>query len=594
MEAGDSIAIVGETGSGKSTIIQLIEGFYYCSLGSVKIDGKDIREYDLLALRKFISLVSQEPILFNCSIAENIRMGKEDASIEAIRIASTEAEANSFIENLPEKYDTWVGVKGALLSGGQKQRIALARAMIKNPKILLLDEATSALDVNTERAIQSTIDKIMISTTTVIVAQRLSTVKRAKQIVVLDKGIVIESGDYEYLIEKDGHFKRLLGVQIEVEKKTAVNIIDIEARPQFDRNVEDAVVLEKVKSDKVVISRILAFLSDYWALVIVICISAAVSGICIPVFSYFVGMNSYILLDPTETDKVGEIKTNFMFLTEASVVVFIGMLVMCIALSRIAQLITYELRYKSLNSLLYYDQKFYDRPKSAPSLLSSGLSNDCDQVSNLGGPLIGLSLFVLVAMVGGFAIGVAHDPILAFFIIAFLPALFYLSGKSDRIVSKGIAVRNLEQTSVIASDAFTNIKTVQSFNRQEYFYNRYIASSIAENVNVVKLSYVNGLLFGLRFLLLFSLWGTAAWYGAYRVKEGDLSMKDMMITYFSVIMTNLSFFIVAFLVPDIESGVKGGKHLFKIIDYLPEINANSDEGSFGLIKGAIEFKDVKF
>ena len=595
VEAGESLAIVGETGSGKSTIIQLIEGFYYCSSGSVKIDGMNIKEYDLISLRKFISLVSQEPILFNCSIAENIRIGKEDASLEEIMIVSAEAEANSFIENLPESYDTWVGVKGALLSGGQKQRIALARAMIKKPKILLLDEAISALDVNTERAIQSTIDKIMINTTTVIVAQRLSTVKRARQIVVLDKGSVVESGDYEYLIGKDGYFKRLLGVQKEAKRKAALTTIDAEAHGlQLQRSDRSRKVLEETATDKMIIKRVFIMLKDYWPLMIIVMLSAMVAGSCIPVFSYFVGMNNYVLVNPTETDKVDEIQTNFFYFTIASIAVFIGILVMCITLSRIIQLITYELRYKSLNSFLYYDQEFYDRPGSAPSLLSSGLSTDCDQVSNLGGPLLGLSLLVIASMIGGFALGLAHDVVLALFIIAFFPALLLLSGKAERIASRGFVNRNLEQTSIITSDTFSNIKTVQAFNRQEYFYNRYIASTMIENINVMKLSYWNGLVFSLRMLMLFTIWGSAAWYGAYRVKEGDISMKNMVITFFSVIMTNQAFFIVAFLSPDIEGGIRGGRNLFKIIDYIPKINANSDEGSFSLIKGAIEFKDVKF
>ena len=254
VEAGDSLAIVGETGSGKSTIVQLIEGFYYCSSGAVKIDGIDMREYDLSALRNFISLISQEPILFNCTIEENIKIGKEDASPEEIRGAATEAEARLFIENLPDKFKTWVGVKGALLSGGQKQRIALARGIIKKPRILLLDEATSALDVNTESAIQSTIDKIMIGSTTVIVAQRLSTIKRAKQIVVLDKGCVVEVGDYESLIAKDGHFKGLLGVQKEVEKKVALQIADIEAHDQNLKKIDETEKAEETTQNKYFLS----------------------------------------------------------------------------------------------------------------------------------------------------------------------------------------------------------------------------------------------------------------------------------------------------------------------------------------------------
>ena len=217
VKPGESLALVGETGSGKSTIIQLIEGFYYCSSGSVKIDGVDIKQYDLSTIRELIALVNQEPILFNCSIKENIKMGNVYSIDKEVEAAAREAEATEFIESLPEKYDTWVGLKGSQLSGGQKQRIAIARAMIKKPKILLLDEATSALDMNTEKKIQITLDKVMKGRTTIIVAQRLSTIRNAKRVLVLDSGKVIESGTYESLLEADGAFTRLLNIQAKVE-----------------------------------------------------------------------------------------------------------------------------------------------------------------------------------------------------------------------------------------------------------------------------------------------------------------------------------------------------------------------------------------
>ena len=593
--AGDSLAIVGETGSGKSTIIQLIEGFYYSSSGTIKIDDINIKDYDLSSLREFISLVSQEPILFNSSIAENIRMGKEDASLEDIASAAGEAEASYFIESLPEKYETWVGVKGALISGGQKQRIALARALIKKPKILLLDEATSALDVNTENAIQTTIEKIMLGTTTVIVAQRLSTVKRAKQIVVLRQGSVVESGTYEELIQSDGHFKRLLGVQREGERKVAEKTEGVEVQ---NHQISEHKVGEKkaaeIKNDRAVLARVVKLLREYKPWVILACLGALVSGSCIPIFSYFVAVNNNTLVDPSESDKTSEIQEAFFYITGTSLAICIGLTVMCGALSKISQMITHELRYKSLNSLLYYDQKFFDRPKSAPSVLSLGLSNDCEKVSNLGGPLLGLVLFVFTSMIGGFALGLAHDAVLAVCLVAFLPFLFLTASKAENMSRKGLAPADLEKTSVIASDAFTNIKTVQAFNREEYFYNRYIATTISENAKVVRLSYTNGILLGLRYLVLFSLWGSAAWYGAYMVKEGNLAMDDMMITFFAIIMTNLAFVIVSFLAPDVEGGIRGGRHLFKIIDYVPDINARSDEGGFIPIEGLIEFKDVGF
>ena len=408
----------------------------------------------------------------------------------------------------------------------------------------MLDEATSALDVNTENAIQGTIDKIMVGTTTVIVAQRLSTVKRAKQIVVIDQGTVIESGTYEELIEKEGHFKRLLGFQKENEKKIDFSTEVLEEDIQIiGKRQEIAKVAEGPQKKGVDFSRVFSLLKDYRPLVVITIASSLLAGTSTPVFSYFLALNCNVLIDPNENDKVVEVFNNFLFITAASLAVLIGMVIMSITLARMAQLITYELRYKSLNSLLYYDQKFYDRPKSAPSLLSLKLSDDCEKVSNLGGPIIGLLLFVLTGMLGAFAIGMAHDAILSVFIIAFL-AFLYFAGKGEGFAKKGFGTASLERTSVIASDTYTNIKTVQSFNRQEYFYNRYISTTSAENAEVVRHSYFNGLVFGFRYFILFSIWGSVAWYGAYRVTEGDLSFKYMMVTLFCVILTNLAFVIL--------------------------------------------------
>ena len=595
VEAGDSLAIVGETGSGKSTIIQLIEGFYYCSSGSVKIDGVDIKEYDLSALREFISLVSQEPVLFNCSIEENIRMGKEDASTQEIEEAATEAGASDFIENLPGRYKTWVGVKGTLISGGQKQRIALARAMIRKPKILLMDEATSALDMNTEDEVRNNIERAMVGTTVVIVAQRMSSIKKAKHIVVLDQGKVVESGTYEYLIEKDGHFKRILGVQKEGDRKIELKTASLDENVQGIHKKQDLKKADKISKDArlTAVARVIKLLRNHWPWLTITCISAIIGGGTVPIFSYFVAKNNNALIDPSEDSMLSEVQKNFFFITGASILVLVALIIMCATLSRISQLITYELRYKSLNSLLHYDQKFYDRPKSAPALLSERLSNDCEKVASLGGPLLSLLLFVLTGMIGGFILGIIHDARLAALTIAFLPFLYLVSGHGERFVTKGI-IANLEKTSIIASDTFTNIKTVKSFNRQEYFYSRYIASAVIENANVMRLSYVSGFFYGCRYFMMYLIWGSVAWYGAYRVKKDTLSIEDMMITYFCVIFTSIGFIVVAFLSPDIEGGVKGGKHLFKTIDYVPEINANSQEGSFDLINGSIEFKDVEF
>lgn len=202
IQPGKSTALVGQSGSGKSTIIGLIERFYDPLRGVVKIDGKDIKTYNLRALRRHIGLVSQEPTLFAGTIRENIVYGTETATEAEIENAARSANAHDFISNLKDGYDTWCGERGVQLSGGQKQRIAIARAILKNPAILLLDEATSALDSQSEKVVQEALDRVMVGRTSIVVAHRLSTIQNCDQITVLEKGIVVEKGTHASLMAK--------------------------------------------------------------------------------------------------------------------------------------------------------------------------------------------------------------------------------------------------------------------------------------------------------------------------------------------------------------------------------------------------------
>ncbi|GJN21289.1 hypothetical protein PR202_gb08754 [Eleusine coracana subsp. coracana] len=202
IQPGKSMAIVGQSGSGKSTIIGLIERFYDPLRGVVKIDGRNIKTYNLRALRQHIGLVSQEPTLFSGTIRENIMYGTETATEAEMENAARSANAHDFISGLKDGYDTWCGEQGAQLSGGQKQRVAIARAILKNPSILLLDEATSALDIQSERAVQEALDRLMVGRTSVVVAHRLSTVQTCDLIAVLDKGVVVEEGTHTSLMAK--------------------------------------------------------------------------------------------------------------------------------------------------------------------------------------------------------------------------------------------------------------------------------------------------------------------------------------------------------------------------------------------------------
>jgi ATP-binding cassette subfamily B (MDR/TAP) protein 1 len=209
-DPGQQIALVGSSGGGKSTVIQLLERFYDVSEGTVMIDGIDTREYDLSYLRTNIGLVSQEPTLFSGTIGENIRYGKPDSTEEEMIHAAMQANAHNFISALPLGYNTPVGERGTQLSGGQKQRIAIARAVLKNPKILLLDEATSALDNESERLVQEALDKLMKGRTTIIIAHRLTTIQNAHKICFMQGGRIIEQGTHEELLAMNGAYTGLV------------------------------------------------------------------------------------------------------------------------------------------------------------------------------------------------------------------------------------------------------------------------------------------------------------------------------------------------------------------------------------------------
>ena len=226
IEPGQTVAILGGTGSGKSSIINLLPRFYDVTGGRVLIDGVDVRDMPLKDLRLKMSLVPQETFLFSASLKDNVAFGKPDATLDEVVAASNVAQVDEFAQKLPKAYETKVGERGVGLSGGQKQRVALARAVLMNPAILILDEATSAVDTATEAVIQDAMAQVMRGRTSLVVAQRLSTVRNADKIIVLAEGRVVQEGSHDQLYAVVGPYRELYDLQFKDQETAHADEID--------------------------------------------------------------------------------------------------------------------------------------------------------------------------------------------------------------------------------------------------------------------------------------------------------------------------------------------------------------------------------
>jgi len=215
VKKGEVVALVGPSGAGKSTLFDLLPRFYDPQGGKILIDGVDIRDIRLSSLRSIMGIVTQETYLFNDTIRNNIAYGLNGIPDDSVIEAARTANADEFIGEFEEGYDTPVGNRGVMLSGGQRQRVAIARALLKNPQVLIFDEATSALDTESELLVQEAIDRLMQNRTTLVIAHRLSTIKNAHRIMVIDKGRLVETGSHESLMQQDGLYKRLYQMQFE-------------------------------------------------------------------------------------------------------------------------------------------------------------------------------------------------------------------------------------------------------------------------------------------------------------------------------------------------------------------------------------------
>ncbi|CAF4365467.1 unnamed protein product, partial [Rotaria sp. Silwood2] len=403
--AGQTTALIGSSGCGKSTSISMILRYYEPSSGRITIDGQPITDYNVKQLRQNIGVVSQEPILFGTSIYENIRFGKLNATRTEIEQAAREANAHNFIMQLPNKYDTLVGERGIQLSGGEKQRIALARALVKQPTLLLLDEATSALDNVSEKIVQEALDRACKGRTTIVIAHRLTTIQNAHQIYVLDKGSVIEQGTHETLIAKEGGKYQTM---IKSQKMERINddqddmmsiqkATDEEEKSILERSrlLSDSLTIDvnqknsRPQRRRFVFFRLLSMNSPEWITILIGCIACLLFGASQPVFAFLLCkiVNAFKYCSTFER-RHQVLITSFLFLL-LGVLAFILRFLQYTAFAISGSKLTERIRSKAFACLLRQEVAYFDRPENSSGAICVRLSSDALAVQEMTGTRLG-------------------------------------------------------------------------------------------------------------------------------------------------------------------------------------------------------------
>lgn len=633
--AGKTTALVGASGSGKSTIVGLVERFYDPVGGQVYLDGREVSKLNLKWLRQQISLVSQEPTLFGTTIFGNIKHGligtkHENDNIEQqkalIESAAKMANAHDFVMGLPEGYETNVGERGFLLSGGQKQRIAIARAMVSDPKILLLDEATSALDTKSEGVVQAALDVAAQGRTTIVIAHRLSTIKTADNIVVMSQGRIVEQGSHDELLERKAAYYNL----VEAQRISAANEEKkLEEDTQLDTDegemptpgrVVSRQKLERVATGKSVSSAILEKKQDgsgpqysLWTLIKVVgsfnrpevwlmligLFFSIIAGGGNPTQSVFFAKSIVALsLPPSMFAKLRH-DANFwslMYLMLALTQI-LAFSAQGTAFAYCSERLVHRARDKAFRTMLRQDIAFFDKEENSAGALTSFLSTETTHLAGMSGVTLGTILVVTTTLIAAITLSCAINWKLALVCTATIPILlacgylrfWMLARFQDR------AKKAYEGSASYACEATAAIRTVASLTREEDVWEHYHQSLVEQGKKSLRSILRSSILYACSQSFMFLCTALGFWYGGTLIAGGEISQLGFFICFSAIIFGAQSAGTIFSFAPDMGKARQAAKELKTLFDRVPAIDSWSPEGErLGDMEGTIEFRDVHF
>ncbi|KAL4093103.1 hypothetical protein PRIC1_012092 [Phytophthora ramorum] len=631
IEPGQTVAFVGSSGGGKSTLISLLERFYDPNEGSILLDGRDVKTLNVKWLRSQIGLVSQEPVLFATTIFENIAAGGDNITREQAVAAAKLANAHTFIMTLPQQYDTLVGEKGVSLSGGQKQRVAIARAIVREPKILVLDEATSALDAESERVVQAALNDLMAKTkmTTLVIAHRLSTIRHADKIVVVNAGHVVEEGPHDELVAiEHGFYRKLYTIQEEKaqeEAEAAASALiqaELDAESKLSRKVSsrsigsdrlvNAAVLKEANEDgpegTFTIVDALEFSRPERKFFITGLIAAGINGFSMPCSAILIsemvasmttaytnyqtyGLQSY--LDHLSSD----ITIYGVCYIAGAAVLLITNATQNFCFKYMAEKLTSRLRGIHFSALCRQNIAFFDEKKNATGALAADLSTNATKVAMISGDSQGRVVQAAFTFVAALVISFTTGSwLLTLVMLAVFPLL--IMGQVIRMnhVRHGNVLSDeLADVGAHASEALTNIRTVVSMGMEksttETFMNL-LEEPLASGRREARL---NGVALGFSSFIVFATYSLVFWYGGKLVDEGDITFAKLIRTLMAIMMSAQGVGSAASFLGDSDNAVKAGKAIVAIKNLEPPIDSFDESGTQPAhLEGKIEFRNVLF